>query len=71
VGETGHSPLIQLPDGVVVHAQQIANDSGQADKVIRIDHKKDRHLRRNDRLLRRNSGSLRILRFLEPSRGCD
>src|SRR5207245_11509924 len=37
VGEAGYSPLIQLPDGVVVHAPQIANDTGQADKVIRLD----------------------------------
>ena len=40
IGETAYSPLIQLPDGVVVHAPQIANDSGQADKVIRIDYEK-------------------------------
>ena len=37
VGETAYSPLIQLPDGVVANAPQIANDSGQADKVIRLD----------------------------------
>ncbi len=37
VGEPGYSPLIQLPDGTVVNAPQIANDSGQADKVIRLD----------------------------------
>src|SRR5262249_37480396 len=40
VGEAAHTPLIQLPDGVVVHAPQIANDSGQADTVISIDYEK-------------------------------
>jgi hypothetical protein len=37
VGETGYSPLIQMPNGVIVNAPQIANASGQADKVISID----------------------------------
>ncbi|HLZ69728.1 MAG TPA: hypothetical protein VKV26_07440 [Dehalococcoidia bacterium] len=37
VGEAGYSPLIQLPDGTVINAPQIANDSGRADKVIRMD----------------------------------
>jgi hypothetical protein len=37
VGETGYSPLIQLPNGTVVNAPQIANASGQADKVITLD----------------------------------
>jgi hypothetical protein len=39
VGEPGYSPLIQMPDGVVVNAPQIANSTGQADKVVSIDTK--------------------------------
>lgn len=38
VGEAGYSPLIQLPDGTILNAPQIANDSGQADKVTAIDY---------------------------------
>jgi hypothetical protein len=37
VADAQYSPLIQLPSGVVENAPQIANDSGQADKVITID----------------------------------
>src|SRR5579859_6457354 len=37
VGEAGYSPLIELPDGVVVNAPQIKNDSGQADKLLDLD----------------------------------
>jgi len=37
VGEFGYSPLIEMPDGSIRNAPQIANDSGQADKVARID----------------------------------
>ena len=37
VGEDGYSPLIQLPDGTVLDAPQLANASGQADKVVSID----------------------------------
>jgi hypothetical protein len=37
VGEPGYSPLIQLPDGTIVNAPQIANDTGRADKVVDID----------------------------------
>ena len=37
VGEAGYTPLIQLPDGTVLNAPQIANASGQHDKVVRID----------------------------------
>jgi hypothetical protein len=37
VGESGYSPLIQMPNGVIVNAPQIANSTGQADKVISID----------------------------------
>jgi hypothetical protein len=36
VGEAGYSPLIQLPDGTVLNAPQIANASGLHDKVVRI-----------------------------------
>ena len=37
VGEPGYSPLIELPDGTVLDAPQIANDSGTADKVVSQD----------------------------------
>lgn len=37
VGQKGYSPLIQLPDGTVENAPQIANASGQADKVVSLD----------------------------------
>jgi hypothetical protein len=37
VGEPGYSPLVQLPDGAVVNAPQLANASGRADKVTAID----------------------------------
>jgi hypothetical protein len=37
VGETGYSPLIQMPDGVVLNAPQVANASGQAHKVVSLD----------------------------------
>jgi hypothetical protein len=37
VGDPGYSPLIQMPDGVVMNAPQVANDTGQANKVISID----------------------------------
>jgi hypothetical protein len=37
VGESGYSPLIQMPNGIIVNAPQIANNTGQADKVISID----------------------------------
>jgi hypothetical protein len=36
-GQSGYSPLIQLPDGTVLNAPQIANASGHADKVIALD----------------------------------
>ena len=36
-GEAGYSPLIELRDGTVLNAPQIANASGQADKVVRLD----------------------------------
>ena len=37
VGERGYSPLIELPDGTILNAPQLANASGQADKVVSID----------------------------------
>ncbi len=37
VGEPGYTPLIELPDGTVLDAPQLANASGQADKVVSID----------------------------------
>lgn len=40
IGETGYSPLIQLPNGTIVNAPHIANASGQADKVESIDTEK-------------------------------
>ena len=33
VGDPGYSPLIQLPDGVVENAPQVANGTGQANQV--------------------------------------
>jgi hypothetical protein len=37
VGELGYSPLVELPDGTVLNAPQIANDTGRADKVVALD----------------------------------
>jgi hypothetical protein len=37
VGNPGYSPLIQLPDGVVLNAPQVANNTGQANKATSID----------------------------------
>ena len=37
IGQPGYSPLIELPNGTVENAPQIANASGQADKVVSID----------------------------------
>jgi hypothetical protein len=37
VGEAGYSPVIQLPDGTILNAPQLANPSGQADKVVTLD----------------------------------
>lgn len=36
-GEAGYSPFVELPDGTILNAPIIANESGQADKVKRID----------------------------------
>jgi hypothetical protein len=37
VADAQYSPLIQLPDGTIVNAPQLANSSGRADKVVSID----------------------------------
>ena len=37
VGQPGYSPLIQLPNGTILNAPHIANESGQADKVVTLD----------------------------------
>ncbi len=34
VGRPGYSPLIQLPDGTVLNAPQLANNTGHADKLV-------------------------------------
>jgi hypothetical protein len=36
MGETGYSPLIQLPDGSIVNAPHVANSTGRAPKVVSI-----------------------------------
>jgi hypothetical protein len=36
-GAPGYSPLVQLPDGTVLNAPQIANATGHADKAVAID----------------------------------
>jgi hypothetical protein len=36
-GEAGYSPYIELPDGTVENAPQVANQTGQAPKVVSID----------------------------------
>ncbi|HEX2712209.1 MAG TPA: hypothetical protein VHM88_08305 [Candidatus Acidoferrales bacterium] len=36
-GDANYSPLIQMPDGTIFNAPQVANDSGQADKVLVLD----------------------------------
>ena len=37
IGEAGYSPLVELPDGTVLNAPQIANGTGRAGKVVAID----------------------------------
>jgi len=39
IGEYGYSPLIEMPDGTIRNAPQIANDSGRFDKIVRIDYR--------------------------------
>jgi hypothetical protein len=41
VGNAGYSPLIKLPNGIVINAPQIANDSGHADKAVKLDMSKN------------------------------
>jgi hypothetical protein len=37
VGNSGYSPLVQLPDGAVLNAPQLVNASGRADKAVSVD----------------------------------
>jgi len=37
MGEFGYSPLIELPDGTILNASHVANDTGQAPKVLALD----------------------------------
>lgn len=37
VGEAGYSPLIELPNGVILNAPQIGNNTGWHDKVASVD----------------------------------
>lgn len=37
IGEPGYSPLVQLPDGTILNAPHVANDSGRAHKVVALD----------------------------------
>jgi hypothetical protein len=39
VGETGYSPLVELPNGVVLNASHVANASGVSDKVVAINYR--------------------------------
>ncbi|MGL5928990.1 MAG: hypothetical protein ACRCY8_08650 [Dermatophilaceae bacterium] len=36
VGRPGYSPLVELPDGTVINAPQVANASGRADKLLEL-----------------------------------
>jgi hypothetical protein len=36
VGESGYTPLIELPNGIILNAPQIANASGLHDKIVRL-----------------------------------
>lgn len=37
VADAFYSPLVLLPDGSIINAPHVANDSGRADKVVRLD----------------------------------
>jgi hypothetical protein len=37
MGNPGYSPLIKLPSGIVINAPQVANDTGHADKALKMD----------------------------------
>lgn len=39
IGDAMYSPLIQLPDGTVENAPQVANNTGKSDKVVSLDTK--------------------------------
>jgi hypothetical protein len=41
VGGSGYTPLIKLPDGTVLDAPQIANATGQSDKVVTLEAGRD------------------------------
>jgi hypothetical protein len=41
VGGSGYTPLIKLPDGTVLNAPQIANASGQSDKIVKLEAGRD------------------------------
>jgi hypothetical protein len=36
-GNPGYSPFIKLPSGIVINAPQVANDTGHADKALKMD----------------------------------
>jgi hypothetical protein len=36
-GNSGYSPFIKLPSGIVINAPQIQNDTGHADKALKVD----------------------------------
>lgn len=42
VAEPGYSPLVRLPDGAVLNAPHLANDSGEADKAVDLDRARGR-----------------------------
>lgn len=37
IAEDGYSPLVRLPDGTILNAPHVANDTGRADKVVELD----------------------------------
>lgn len=37
VAEEGYSPLVRLPDGTILNAPHVANETGRADKVLALD----------------------------------
>jgi hypothetical protein len=39
VGEADYSPLVELPNGTVVNASHVANDTGVSDKVVLINYR--------------------------------
>lgn len=40
IGESGYTPLIQLPNGTILNAPHLANHTGRADKIISMSHRK-------------------------------